>query len=824
MAFPPVATPANAYTLTLSDGTTIAVASGSYTTIGGLDLPGPNEVITAVQLSDNFLHITERFASTVAPANPLIGHLWYDKNSPAQLKYWDGVKWLPINIIEDLVDPANTTIVPAPSGGTGISANPYILTDTAISGTRTLIANVTVTGLSPGTIIDIVDLNGGVNGGRYEFTNKIVDGTGTLVFDIYLNDQPPSVGGTVYTGAIKIGTSSAYVDITVTMNANFPQSVNYPTGVTSSSTAWSVANDTLTPSGCLELSNDNVTWVTNPATLSISTGQTLYTRWAGSAGSGTCIDSADGVTINGSITNSLGGVSNGSLTIDKTPSAITFTALTGVALSTVTDSNTVTVGGFNSYAYIIGSTTGTTLEASINGGAWTAVPAAGTSMYITSGQTLELRHTTGATNSTAYVATIDVGGLTGVTFSTTTVAIVPTVNTPSITTPVTGSTGISRTLTITGSAYSAINGAGAHASTDWEIYSDAGLTTPVAAASSSADAVNLTSYTVPTGALAFNTQYWVRIRYRDNSGTPVVSAYSTVVDFTTTQQLGLTWTYRGTPLYGAAYGFWDGTQYVTTDEGGTFAQKSTDGINWTAINTIPVSTYMYDIYFDGTTYWSASGSTGVYALYKSTDLVTWTAVPVGGTQVTYSVTSNGTGTVVTTGDFGEVCYSTDNGVTWGSTVIWGGGSTADVWRVRYANGVFVAVGRSGISTSTDGSTWTYRGTGGAGFFRTVDYNPDLGEWFANDDSGNFVVSTDNGVTWSIKSVTPVTYVIGWDGTQYWVGAQWSTLNSSPDGITWTDKSPVINASGYSGGSSVVMSNGSQLVVVSRVNSNIATSP
>jgi hypothetical protein len=791
-----------------------------------LSLPGPNEVVQAVQLSDNFLHITECFASTTAPANPLIGQLWYDKNSPTQLKVWDGVQWKPAYLMEDLVDPANTTIVPAPSSGTGILADPYIITDTAVSGDRTLVASVTVSSLSPGSIISIVDLNAGVNGGRFEFTNNVVDGAGNLVFDIYLNDQPPSAGATVYNASIKIGTTSAYIDITVTMSVNFPQSVNYPTGITSSSTAWTAANDTLTPSGCLEISNDNVTWVTNPATLSISTGQTLYTRWSGTAGGGTCIDSADGVTINGSITNSLGGVTNGSLTVDKTPSAITFTALTGIAVSTVTDSDTVTVSGFNSYAYIIGSTTGTTLEASINGGAWTAVPAAGTSMYITSGQTLELRHTTGAATSTAYVATIDVGGLTGVTFSTTTAAPVPTVNTPSITTPVTGSTGISKTVTITGSAYSAINGAGTHASTDWEIYSDAGLTTPVAAASSSADAVNLTSYAIPAGALSNSTQYWVRIRYRDNSGTPVVSAYSTVVDFTTAAQLGLTWTHHGAPLYAASSGFWDGTQFVTSNVNGLAVQTSPDGINWTAAPNIPVNTNLYDLYFDGSTYWAVSGATGGMQVEKSSDLITWTTVPVGGSTVGYSIASNGSGTYIVSGDFSQLCYSTDYGVTWTvSTIGWGAVASADIWAVTYGNGVFVAVGGSGrISTSPDGINWTYRGVNGSGtYFRTVDYNPDLNEFYATNDSGQFVVSTDNGVTWSIAS-TPGGYSLGWDGTQYWAGNGSTVFASSPDGVTWTSRLAALTGSGFSGTTSVLMTDGSQLVVVGYSTANVATSP
>jgi len=697
MAFPPVPTPANAYTLTLSDGTTIAVVSGSYTTIGGLSLPGPNEVVQAVQLSDNFLHITECFASTTAPANPLIGQLWYDKNSPAQLKVWDGTAWRAASLSEDLVDPANTTIVPAPSSGTGILADPYIITDTAVSGDRILVASVTVSSLSPGSVISIVDLNGGANGGRFEFTNNVVDGAGNLVFDIYLNDNPASAGGTIYTANIKIGTSSAYIDITITMVASFPVTVPFPSGLVTTSTSWTAANDTLTPSGCIEISIDNSTWVSNPATLSVTTNDTLYTRWSGASGSGTCIDSADGTTINGGITSSAGGVTSGSLVIDKTPSAISFTALTGVALSTVVDSDTVTVGGFNSYAYITGTTTGTTLEASINGGAWTAVPAAGTTMYVASGDTLELRHTTGATVSTAYDATIDVGGLTGIVFSTTTSAAVPTVNTPSITTPTSGSTGISTTVTITGSAYSAVNGAGTHASTDWEIYSDSGLTTPVAAASSSADTVNLTSYTIPSGALSYSTQYWARIRYRDNTGTPVVSAYSTVVDFTTEVQPGVNWTYQS-DLSATAWGAfggaeisaiaWNGSQYVAVG-GSSRVATSPDGITWTYQSGLSATAWgftgVYDISWNGSQY-VAVGGNGSAA--TSPDGITWTyqaglSATAFSTAIPSNIIWNGSQYLVG-GSFGRVATSPD-GITWTyqaglSATAWGTGRVdAIVW-------------------------------------------------------------------------------------------------------------------------------------------------
>lgn len=88
---------------------------------------------------------------------------------------------------------------------------------------------------------------------------------------------------------------------------------------------------------------------------------------------------------------------------DTTPDAFTFNDQTGIALDIPTESNIVTITGINSPAAISVDTG----EYRIDGGAYTSAP--GT---INNGQTVQLRQTSSASNSTAVSMTLDVGGVT----------------------------------------------------------------------------------------------------------------------------------------------------------------------------------------------------------------------------------------------------------------------------------------------------------------------------------------------------------------------------------------------------------------------------
>lgn len=110
---------------------------------------------------------------------------------------------------------------------------------------------------------------------------------------------------------------------------------------------------------------------------------------------------------------------------------------------------------------------------------------------------------------------------------------------PNITSPASGATGIGETPTIAASAFGT-NGAGSHASTDWQIDLATGsFASPVH--QSLADAAHKTSYPVPSGVLQPNTAYKARVRYRDTTGTPVVSDWSSPVSFTTAVNFLTAW-------------------------------------------------------------------------------------------------------------------------------------------------------------------------------------------------------------------------------------------------------------------------------------------
>jgi len=88
---------------------------------------------------------------------------------------------------------------------------------------------------------------------------------------------------------------------------------------------------------------------------------------------------------------------------------------------------------------------------------------------------------------------------------------------PTNVSPANGQNYVGTGPTLEGSAFSDIDAGDTHAGSQWQITDIAGdYMTPVF--DSGEDAVNLTSITVPTGTLPFETDHWWRTRYRDNNG------------------------------------------------------------------------------------------------------------------------------------------------------------------------------------------------------------------------------------------------------------------------------------------------------------------
>ena len=222
---------------------------------------------------------------------------------------------------------------------------------------------------------------------------------------------------------------------------NLPASlVTGPTTIPgTASGTWADGSTSLTSTGCLQISLDNVTFGTGP--LSISNGTTLYERWDPTGAS--CGGAADGTTITGTLEDGTYAQSY-SLLIDRSPDAFTINDLTGQAQSSVATSNSITLSGTTAPTYITytaGTTTLTSVQVSIDGGAYTAIPTSGTTLSADPGASLQFQGTVGAAISTAYTATINLGS-TSDEWSVTTSAATASIQTPSITSPADGSTDI----------------------------------------------------------------------------------------------------------------------------------------------------------------------------------------------------------------------------------------------------------------------------------------------------------------------------------------------------------------------------------------------
>ena len=157
------------------------------------------------------------------------------------------------------------------------------------------------------------------------------------------------------------------------------------------------------------------------------------------------------------------------------------------------------------------------------------------------------------------------------------------IDTPVNTSPASLETAIGETPTLTSDAFECINGSDTHASSDWEIYSEVGLTTLIW--SSYDDTTNKTTADVPAGELsASSTDYWWRCRH---TGTTYGDgAWSTATKFTTKDMFAL--------IYGIAMvssGGGSGTWQLINELGNDATLTVTDFNNhpvWGNIETVTI--------------------------------------------------------------------------------------------------------------------------------------------------------------------------------------------------------------------------------------------
>lgn len=663
-------------------------------------------------------------------------------------------------------------------------------------------------------------------------TNVPIDPGGTLTVRMTTG----SAYSTPYTAIINIGSGASIQSSTFTATTSvstiFVTPISFPpTTISQTTTTW-LAGDgstSLTATGCIQFKvGVGGTWqgAGDPPT-AITTGDVLYTRWS-TASPGVCGNAPHGTTITGTITNvPSGGTStnNASLTVDRVPTVFAFTDATNQAPATVVTSNTINISGINAPTFITKGTSASalaSLEASVGGGAWTAIPSSGETLSLNPvvsgpGTSLQIRGTTGGSSSTTYSGLINIGQGTSVnndSWDVTTSAVTPSIVTPSILTPVNGATNLNPNsssppgITVTSSAYSGINGAGTHSGSDWEVYYLEG-NGPVYAVQVTNSPTNLTSYFVPIANLLPNKTYFARVRYRTATPSAILSNWSNLSQFSTATSFSLQWNVRLVP-----------------------GLSSTGGLS-SANNPAP----------GGYTVFAGADN----RVYRTVDGITFSAG--GNTNLANSVTGLAYGGgkfvgVSAPGIFGTgniICVSTDNGVSWTNNT---GGISNTLTSIAYSPSLdlFCAVGLNGkIYTSPSGTlSWTlrtspttqplysilwdgtaFRACGGTAYLSSTNgiswtlttianspdgrglgqiaYNPQSGRYFMTrgyivdpntDGQGStYGMYSTNGTTWTSTTAPGNLETVAAGGNWFVAGSSQPAgsviVFTSPDGVTWT---------------------------------------
>ena len=638
---------------------------------------------------------------------------------------------------------------------------------------------------------------------------------------LYIRQTVGAVTNTGYTAVIKIGDADGVIADTVTYTATtvtsavFPATTFAPAGGPNASPAntlvgsldgtstatWGAGATNLTATGSLEFQVNGGGFT--QASTAVANTNTVELRWNAAAATA----AADAGTLTGTLTN--GTYTNTyTLTVDKQPAAYTWTDQTSIATSTQVTSNVITITGINCPAELTYTPDGTNpltaVQAAINGGAFTNIPTTGTGLTInpadtagTAATTIQIRGTTGASNNTPYKITTNIGKGAAVVsdeWSVTTTAAVASITTPSISSPANGTTNLKPTITLVGSTYLPLNGAGTpQTSSTWEVYKWIGgasptapTTEPPAPASYTAitgspftvSSAPFTSKALPSASLTTSSTYYGRVKYATTNTTAATSSFSGWSSFGTASTFDVSsWT-PTSPAVTFNAADYSSDQSLGLAVGGTSSLTSTDGISWTV---------------GGSMTGASTAQSVAYAKIGATS--TWIA---------------GASTVTTA----EFYRSTDNGVTWTSVTVISDGSTLQprvVWNPN--SNLFMATnGNNPVKTSPDGVTWTAKGAPGTGSNQHSALAYIGTTWFSSDLEGYLYKSSNNGTSWTSVAGpwSQPTHGSGFSDAMfaagstlyYLVAGNASTCYKSTDlGATWTTiTNPAVGGTyyGYTG--------------------------
>lgn len=172
---------------------------------------------------------------------------------------------------------------------------------------------------------------------------------------------------------------------------------------------------------------------------------------------------------------------------------------------------------------------------------------------------------------------------------------------------------------------------------------------------------------------------------------------------------------------------------------------------------------------------------------------TWIAREDAISRKLYNVAHDGISTFLITSNFKTVEYSTDNGITWTPSLI-PQTYTGPIYAAAYGNGIWIAVGDTGlIARSIDnGVTWT--GDNNTSIFNfdhvsSIVYDPIKALWVAVG-FGVAIIATsiDDGITWIERANTFGAYNIydiAYNGVDLYVAVgEAGNISTSINGIDW----------------------------------------
>jgi len=249
---------------------------------------------------------------------------------------------------------------------------------------------------------------------------------------------------------------------------------------------------------------------------------------------------------------------------------------------------------------------------------------------------------------------------------------------------------------------------------------------------------------------------------------------------------GTTWTARtsgtGKNLRAVAA---SGSLLVAVGAGGTIITSKDGGTTWTP-QASGTTNSLASVLWSGSQF-VAVGWNGT--ILTSPNGTTWTTRTSGTKFALQGLAASGT-ILVATGMYGVVLTSPD-GVTWTpQTALTHDGLVNVIW----SGSQFVGVDEGGyIALSTDGKKWAYTGASIENNLRAVTWSPQKKLFVLVGDYGMIMTSPDASVSsWTAQNsnTSYSLHSVAWSGSQFVAIGSANTVVTSPDGVTWTVQSAV----------------------------------